>query len=339
MNMHFVLPMIRRSMLGLALCLVATTVAANQAFIQVVQTHSDEAFFVLKRDSEIFANAYQKMLKEEQLPITNRGLNKLRPKIYGATIAHMIYTYEKDGREVSRTYYARSGPAMRVVYDRATHKESSSRGETPSPSSGSSGQTPSSSGSSEYVPTSADVTLDANESKYYPEDTDAVRAPNLPVERSALQPIVPSGLTRNIHDADAELKIFRQIEVDIDAEIVPKGGKLTGFVSKAVCASCLDMKYVMETQFGISGKLEQLVEPEKLNAGEDPAIEKSKEVSDRLKKARKEFVEEAIHPDKIGSTVEPTPMVEQGQGGYRPGAIEGGENDELRVDDACVDGI
>ena len=143
-------------------------------------------------------------------------------------------------------------------------------------------------GSRPYTITEEDIAKDFAERKYYPADTPTdVRVRNLkPLEDGIVR---SSGKEAATHAADAELKIFRQIEADVAAGVVERGGTLTGFVSKAVCPSCTAAAEELAEEYGIEGTIYQLVEPTAEVAGAEEALSQSKAASGRLKSLRRTY--------------------------------------------------
>jgi hypothetical protein len=266
-----------------ALALSLSASFAQAGIIDIKPAAGDGVVAMLNGESKLFANAYRAMIVDRKLAQNARS-SAWRRIQYGAhspTVVRMEYTFVKNGRTHTRIYHARSGPAMEVVLSRIDLNAPA--GGSRSGSSGTSGTE--SEGSRPYEITDEDIAKDFAERKYYPIDTELnVRVPNLPAENSVIQPTI------KIHDADAELKIFRQIESDIATKTVTRGGKLVGYVSKAVCQSCGPAAEDLAEAFDISGTIHQMVEPEVGGApARDPLLRASNEASTELKALRKSF--------------------------------------------------
>jgi hypothetical protein len=218
---------------------------------------------MLDGESIFFADAYRAKLIDAQLDtVGNSGTwGRVRHGIHSPTLARMEYVYTKDGRTLRRVYHARSGPAMEVVLSRYDFSTS----------------------------TDASAGESSAERVYYPADTPFnVRVPNLPLRSdSVIQSRLVGG--KDTHKADAELKIFRQIEADINDGIVTRGGTLTGYVSKAMCESCGPASEDLAEHFDINGTIQQLVERDKNTVALDPALEASHTSSEALKNSRKAY--------------------------------------------------
>ncbi|WP_146171488.1 hypothetical protein [Luteibacter sp. OK325] len=240
-------------------------------------------------DSKLFADAFRTIIVEKKLAAGgNSGRwGKLRSDVHSATVSRMTYSYSRNGRTFTRTYHARSGPAMEVVL--ARNKLIGVDGNAVSGTSGTSGTSGSESeGSRPYSMSEEDIAKDFSERKYYPADTPTdIRVRNLaPVDDGIVR---SSGKEAAIHSADAELKIFRQIEKDVAEGAVEAGGTLTGYVSKAVCPSCTAAAENLAEEYGIDGTIHQLVEPGAEVGLADDTLLQSKEASTQLKLARKDY--------------------------------------------------
>jgi hypothetical protein len=274
---------IRFALSCLRLCALALGLSVSLAHagkIDIKPAAGDGVVAMLNGESTLFANAYRaKIAKDGLASVGNASAwNRIRYATHSPTLARMEYTFVKDGRQYTRIYHARSGAAMEVVLSRI---DLSAPGD--SSRSGSSGTE--SEASKAYTITEEDIAKDFAERRYYPLDTELnVRVPNLPTENSEIEAIVAN------HGADAELKIFRQIESEIATRTVTRGGKLVGYVSKAVCGSCRAASVSLAEQFDIQGTIHQLVEPE-IGAPppRDPLLRASNAASSELKGLRKSY--------------------------------------------------
>jgi hypothetical protein len=266
-----------------ALALSLSASFAQAGTIDIKPGAGDAVVAMLNGESKLFANAYRALIVDRHLAThgTSSAWKRIQYSTHSPTVARMEYTFVKNGRTYTRIYHARSGPAMEVVLSRfdLSAPGSGSR----SGSSGTSGTE--SEGSKPYEITEEDIAKDFAERKYYPIDTELnVRVPNLRADKSVIQPTI------KIHDADAELKIFRQIESDVVTRTVTRGGKLVGYVSKAICQSCGPAAEDLAEEFDISGTIHQLVEPEVGGApARDSLLRESNEASTELKALRKSF--------------------------------------------------
>jgi len=240
---------------------------------------------VLDGESRVFADAYRSFILKSNLSGlgNSRTWRKIALNTHSPTVARMEYTFTRNGRQYTRVYHARSGPAMDVTLSRVNFSTSTDG------SVGDSSGTEST-GSSGYQITDEDIAKDFRERVYYPADTaSSVRVPNLPAKDSVIQ---AHKIDSASHEGDAELKIFRQIEKDIGEGTVTRGGKLIGYQSKAVCESCRPAAQELASHFDIKGQVYQLVEPTPgAAAPRDPLLKASNEASTRLKLARKEYAQ------------------------------------------------
>ncbi|HVI54723.1 MAG TPA: hypothetical protein VM621_06690 [Luteibacter sp.] len=263
---------------------------AHAGKIAIAPAAGEGIVAMLNGESTLFANAYRTMLAKEGIATTGNSTawNRVRFATHSPTVARMEYTFVRNGRQFTRIYHARSGPAMEVVLSRIdfTAPGNGSR-------SGSSGTE--SEGSRPYKITEEDIAKDFAERKYYPIDTEFnVRAPNLPPQDSVLESLATN------NGGDAELKIFRQIENDIATKTVSRGGRLVGYVSKAVCQSCSAASVALAESFGIEGHIYQLVEAATgVPLPRDPKLLASGESSAELKSLRKAYAASHFKRDTV----------------------------------------
>jgi hypothetical protein len=259
---------------------------AHAGVIDIKPTAGDPVVAMLDDESRLFADAYRRLIAGKGL---GEGGNanawgRIRQAMHSPTVARMEYTFTREGRTLTRVYHARSGPAMDVVLSRI---------DLSAPGTGSSGGSSGneSGGSRPYEITEEDIAKDFAERVYYPADTALnVRVPNLSAEKSEVYPEMVEGVT---HEADAELKIFRQIEKDVTDKAIATGGRLVGYVSKAVCTSCSVASKGLADRFSIDGTIYQLVESD---TGAPPArdelLRESNKASSELKASRKAYAKE-----------------------------------------------
>ncbi|URL58218.1 hypothetical protein IM816_16735 [Luteibacter flocculans] len=142
------------------------------------------------------------------------------------TVANVEYTYVSNGHPHTRTYHARSGRSIGGMV-RASERQLKT-GST----SGSEGET------------KADVGADIEETVYYPDEyadtrrigsSSNARVRNLNPKDSKFR------ATDHLRGRDAELKVVRQLESEIDKKLVPRGGRLKVLVSQPPCDSCTEV--------------------------------------------------------------------------------------------------
>lgn len=299
--------MIHRNVLfSLRLSVLVLGLSASLAYAGKIETvgqfaSGDTVVAMLDGESIFFADAYRAKILDAHLDkVGNSGTwGRVRTTTHSPTVARMEYVYTKDGRTLRRVYHARSGPAMEVVLSRYNFSPSTDT------SAGESSATESE-GSRPYEISDEDIAKDLEERVYYPADTPFnVRVPNLPLrEDSVIQSRLVGG--KDSHKADAELKIFRQIEADIDDGIVTRGGTLTGYVSKAMCESCGPASEDLAEHFDINGTIQQLVERVDGRTALDPALEASHVSSEKLKRSRKEYASKHFRRNGVTAPGEPS---------------------------------
>lgn len=276
-----------------ALALAFATSLAHAGKIEYVDKFAsgDGVVAMLYGESTMFADAYREKLVKDGLTAGGNSTTwrYLQAKTHTPTVSRMEYAYTKDGQLLTRIYHARSGPAMDVVIRSQNFAPSDG---TPSSGSGSEG-------SRQYEITEDDIATDFAERSYYPADTAFnVRAPNLPSEKSVIQSLLNKD-GKDINKADAELKIFRQIEKDINEGVVTRGGKLTGYVSKVMCESCGPASADLAEHFGISGSIHQLVEPGAQMGATEAVVKESVASSNALKTLRKSYASEHFRVNTV----------------------------------------
>lgn len=245
----------RALLLALALSVVPWLSLAGT--IDIEKGEGDFVVAVLDAENRLHVDAMQAMLTKAYPAFVENGQRRIfksiAGRLHGATLARFEYRYTKDGSEHVRTYHARSGRSMKVIVDRAQARANSSAS-----SATESGDTDASGGSG-YV--ADDIEQDLIESEYYPQDTfEHVRVAALPDTRDPIEAVDIGD--RKSHATDAELKIVRRIDADVEDGVVQRGGKLTGYVSKTACESCRNAFQTLATRHDIDGAVYQLIEPE-----------------------------------------------------------------------------
>jgi hypothetical protein len=247
---------------AVALALLSSAAYAGQ--IAITPSHGENIVAMLDSDAQMFVDGMRAAMTEDRNmrpPFSRKAKDHLFKATKRATVARMEYVYTKAGQEFSRVYYGRSGPAMAVTFRRMDATSGGS--------------------SDPYRISEDDIRADIEERRFYaPDSSTRVRVTNLPVREGGIV------ATEEIHRGDAELKIFRKIEADIEANVVPRGGRLVGYVSKAVCPSCRAASETLATKYDVDGNVYELVE-----AGAEPSANeaiRASEESSRLLRTRRE---------------------------------------------------
>ena len=271
-----------------ALALAFATSLAHAGKIEYVGKFAsgDSVVAMLYSDSVMFADAYREKIVKDKLTAGGNGKTwrYMQAKTHTPTLARIRYDHVIHGQLQHRTYHARSGPAMDVVIRSQNFAPPDGTGLAGTPSSGTESE-----GSKPYEITDEDIAADFAERIYYPADTPFnVRVPNLPTAGSDVRSLLNKD-GKDINKADAELKIFRQIETDIADGTVAPGGKLTGYVSKVMCESCGPAADDLARRFDISGNIYQLVEPGAEMGATEAAVKESVASSNALKALRRDY--------------------------------------------------
>lgn len=282
---------------------------------------------MLESDAKVFTDAMLGALAELAEQPSRDTLNFLKGRMSGATIARLEYTYEVNGVPVTRVYHARSNMSARGLINRYWKPSSGSS------SAGESGTDTSTSSGGGDGAGADDVAVDIGESRFYPPDTPYdVRATKLPTEGSAVEPRIPE------HAWDAEVRLFRRLEQDIDRQIVPNGGNVTGYVSQLICESCGEVIAKFSERHGVHGTMYQLNNSRKipgvnetggLSASEADLLEESRAASSRLFSLRKSYIATTLRKPFR------TPSVRSWEGGLDTARFAAEEAGELREAAEC----
>ncbi|NID16151.1 hypothetical protein [Luteibacter yeojuensis] len=257
----------------------------------VVNIEPGAASAKLAKTAQVHTTAFQIALADHpEFLKSGKQMRKLRAKLRGQTIARVEYMHPGG----TRVYHGRSGHSIRSTLASLKSGNRSSRPSEGTTTSGSDSET-------SLVDLSDDVAADAAEQVYYPENTrEDARARLLPEEESVVQARdIGDG---HVHAWDAEIKVFRTIENDIRTGVVLPGGKITGYVSKTICASCRAAIEEFAGEFDVTVDLYEMIEAGKdLPRTPTTVIEKSQASSRHLAKARKIDVDHRIDPQRIGN--------------------------------------
>jgi hypothetical protein len=250
----------------LAACLAITPWLAFAGTIEIEKAEGSTVVDLLDTEGRLHVDAMQAMLTSQRSQLLGNGptsfFKSVRGSMHGATIARVEYSYEKDGVPYIRTYHARSGRSMAVIANLAERKIKA--GGSSATESGGTDTAGTDQGLSDVAQdlrdVASDVQRDVNEHLFYPPDTPTdVRVAAVPDGKTDIEAVdIGDGKS---HATDAEVKIVRRIDADIEDGIVPRGGRITGYVSKTVCESCRNAFDILGTSRDIDGTVYQLTEP------------------------------------------------------------------------------
>lgn len=251
------IPTLRRTRVILsALFLAAMPWRVSAGVIDIEKGEGPFVVDLLDAEGRLYVDAMQAMLLRERPAMvksgTRRFFKNISGRMHGATLARIDYSYEMNGSTHVRSYHARSGRSMAVIADLASAK--SSQGGSSATESGDTDAPSVDSGVTD------DAARDAGEAVFYPDDTPTnVRVAALPDDASPIESVdIGDGKS---HATDAEIKIARRIDADIQQGMVPGHGKLTGYVSKTVCESCRSALDDLAMRHDIDGTVYHLIEP------------------------------------------------------------------------------
>ncbi len=268
----------------------------------VIDIEKGEGSFVvdlLDAEGRLHVDAMQAMLILERPTMANQGtrtfFKAISGRMHGATLARIDYSYETNGMTHVRTYHARSGRSMALIADIVSAKHG--RGASSATESGDTDTPSVDSGVTD------DVTRDAGEAIFYPPDTPTnVRVAALPDDASPIESVdIGDGKS---HATDAEVKIARRLDADIQQGVVPRNGKVTGYVSKTVCESCRNALDELAMRHDIDGTVYQLIEPDPASGrarepltDKSTLLERSQQSSRDLKSLRSAYANSTLAKD------------------------------------------
>lgn len=293
-----------------AACLYAAPWLAFAGTIDIDKAEGAFVVGLLNKEGQLHVDAMQAMLAKEYPALVSNGkavfFKAVRGSMHGATLARIEYSYEHNGITYKRTYHSRSGRSMAVIAKVAERKANS--GTSSATESGGTDTGGTDSGITDVAQVTDDAVRDALEEKYYPKDTEtSVRVAALPDNESSIEAtIIDDGKS---HGTDAEVKIVRRIDADIEKGVVKPGGTITGYVSKTVCESCRNAFGVLASRRDVSGTVYHLIEPPARVAGSsepapppdaNTAVGRSQLASMELKNRRRDYAKTAIGKNKRG---------------------------------------
>ncbi len=198
----------------------------------------------LERTSQYFVNAMRRLLTEDYAD-SYRAIRweHLEEAMTQARVARFEYHYTVHGTEYVRVYHAMDGKPLSIVAEDVFSGPTPRGSPTPPRSPASpDGSIDSDAETASGVGTVSEhrdmVAADISDDILFAEfDSLNVRARVLPATGSVLDGYpVPSMQG----DLDAEFKALRAIEHDIQARVVPRGGRVRGAIGGATCSSCRD---------------------------------------------------------------------------------------------------
>jgi hypothetical protein len=274
--------------------LLALAPALSWAGVIAIEPAEGNVPALLLRDAMAYTDAMHAAVIDMDRDILTDGRRKAlkltQNKVRGATLARIEYAYDVEGTLTTRVYHARSGNSLKSTIQTAGQKRGGASGSETS-NGESSAADPSEVASSS---TPDEIAADAAEGRFYPADTkEDVRAHKLSPDDSALDAVEIEPGKPYAHAWDAELKALRKIEADINNENVPRGGTVTGYVSKTVCESCENAIETFARQFDVDGTIYHLIEPGKIEAT-DERIRRSNNASRDLSQARRAYAEKQL---------------------------------------------
>ncbi|MDF3980401.1 hypothetical protein P3W24_00100 [Luteibacter sp. PPL201] len=246
--------------------------------------------------------------------VNARALNEFRRQAGNYTVARFEYSYEVDGIPRTLILHGRSGKPLDTIATIGRSKMGGSRQPSFGAGEGSDdsgvvrpGSNAGSSSDESHAPrgryevTETELQRDINDSDFYPpDDSEAeplrhVRTTLVRQGESDFEATVDGNYNRA---NDAELKNLRYLDKEIREHRVPRGGKLTGIVSKSPCVSCSENIDLFAETHDVNGTIRYLIEPP-AGQGNAPArmtdiVAESRRSSDALREIRKAYNNQAL---------------------------------------------
>jgi hypothetical protein len=198
----------------------------------------------LERTSQYFVNAMRRLLTEDYTD-SYRAIRweTLEEAMTRARVARFEYRYTVRGTEYIRVYHAMDGKPLSMiaaeVFSGPTPRGSPTPPRSPvSPEGSIDSDTDTAFGTGTVSEHRDMVAADIGDDVLFAEfDALNVRARILPGDGSVLDGYAVPSMQGEL---DAEFKVLRAIEHDIQAQVVPRGGRVRGAVGGATCSSCRD---------------------------------------------------------------------------------------------------
>ncbi|MEX1829550.1 hypothetical protein [Luteibacter sp. CQ10] len=287
----------RRFSLGV-FCLLA-----SPAFAGTIRLEPGGGAYVdqLAEEARIYTDAlHSRLARADAADVRSNGtaLGEFRRQANNYTVSRFDYTYEVDGVQRTIVIHGRSGKPLDTTVNMGRSKILSRKSSSTGSSDLSDGGT-STSGSS-YEVTEAEVAKDVNDAAFYPADDPStapvrhVRATFVRRGESDFEATAGNAIKAN----DAELKSLRYLDREIRAGALPRGGRLTGIVSKAPCVSCSENIGLFAEEHDVNGTIRFLVDPaSEAASGSSDLVTHSREASDALRKIRTDYSKQALSKD------------------------------------------
>lgn len=237
------------------LFLVPRIGAAGTVVVENIGLDEGNTTGLLEITSQHYVDAMRAIVsdryKDDYLAISWEALET---SMTNAQVARMEYRFAVNGETRIRVYHALGGAPLGAM------AQSAFGGSTPAIAPGSP-QSPDdlewSDGSPSPALEATDyVAADAEDSRFYSGFNETnLRARMLPPDASVLEPFDVDGIDRAI---DAEFKILRAIEHDLQTHAVPTGGSIRGAVGGATCGSCREAMQTLSDTYDIDIHLTQM---------------------------------------------------------------------------------
>lgn len=260
----------------------------------------------LAEEAKIYTDAlHSRLARPDAVDVRSNGtaLGEFRRQANNYTVSRFEYTYEINGAQRTLVIHGRSGKPLDTTINMGRTKILTRKSSGTGSSDLSEGGTPTS--GSSYEVTDVEIAKDASDAAFYPADDE----PTAPV-RHVRATFVRQGESDFVATAgnaikanDAELKSLRYLDKEIRAGVIPRGGHLSGIVSKPPCVSCSENIDLFAEEHDVDGTIRFLIDP-KSPAPDGPAdlVARSREASDALRKIRTAYSAQHLNKDASWSS-------------------------------------
>lgn len=207
----------------------ATDIEAHSYAVDRIAADEGMVAALMEDTSQRYVDAMLRVVKERYPgPHGVRHWEALENLMNSHPIARLEYRYNSNGTEMLRTYDGMNGGPF------SQNASDILEGATP-PGTPDSLESFDEWGATPPLDTEPLARVDIDDDRYFPGDETRKRARILPENGSVMRPYAIDGSQRAL---DAEFKVTRQLENDILAGEVPRGGRVSLYTTNTLCNSC-----------------------------------------------------------------------------------------------------
>lgn len=207
----------------------ATEIEAHSYAVDRIAADEGMVAALMEDTSQRYVDAMLRIVKEKHPgPHGVRHWEALEDRMSSHPIARLEYRYKSKGREMLRTYDGMNGAPLSE--QAADILEGASPPGTPDSLESFDDWAP-----APPLDEARLARIDVDDNRHFIDTETRQRARILPSEGSALRPYAIDGSQRSL---DAEFKVARQLENDIQTGAVPGGGSVRLYTTNSLCNSC-----------------------------------------------------------------------------------------------------